>query len=197
MLVPVVPVPLPVVPVVPVPPVPVPFVPVLPDPVVAPAVARRAGAARPVAPQIARRGAERGRRQALGSRLAEDRARAAQVGGGDADVGVRHQRLGDERIERRIVVELPPAVRQRLRRHRDRIARDEVTGRGGRGRRGVIVRPDDAAGERQQAGQRREAAKAAHHSAAIGAGVVGSAGGGAGFRTWTSGSFDVSQLAMT
>ena len=54
-----------------------------------------------------------GGRQASCLGLAQRGAGPGEIGGGDAQVGVGGQRLRHQRIERRIIIEFPPLVRQR------------------------------------------------------------------------------------
>jgi hypothetical protein len=97
-------------------------------------------------------GAHARRRQAPGARFAQHRARLRQIGGGDAQVGVRGQRVGHQLVEQGIAEQAPPRPRRLLAAERGRLARLEERGlRRRRGDRRDMARPDGAGRERQRA----------------------------------------------
>ena len=117
-----------------------------------PVLARRAGQAlgRGQAPVIGA-GAQAGLGQLVGPGAAQHRAGLLDPRHGDADIGVGGQRVGNEAVEHRIIVEPPPVALDGRGGHR-RIGRDEGAGRGLGRRRRDIVRTGGTGGERQGRG---------------------------------------------
>ncbi len=109
--------------------------------------------------RIARAGRNVGGGQSPRPRFLQHRARLPQIGGGHAQVGIRRQRLFDQRVERGVAEQAPPFARRLVAGEGGRLALFQKRVLRGRRRFGRhIGRTDRAGAERERAGGEHQGA---------------------------------------